>query len=169
MALAALVLIEAAVIGWLMMRPVAAGPTGSSGQLVVVSRPSSARVSIDGEERGMTPFSVDLPPKAYTVEVRVGRSEPRVYPVQIVAGVKTDLYFELQSVATVGGLDVRSDPAKARVTIDGQYRGTTPLIVRDLPPGDHQVEIEAGGRRVRQTVRVEPGITSQLVVPMGSQ
>ena len=76
-------------------------------------------------------------------------------------------YIELQNVALTGGLDVRSDPPGARVTIDSQGRGTTPVTVRDLPPGDHLVVLEAsGGRRVTQSVRIDAGITAQLVVPL---
>jgi hypothetical protein len=65
-----------------------------------------------------------------------------------------------------GGLSVRSDPPGARVTIDGQARGTTPVTLRELPPGEHEVVLEAGGRQVRQVVRIEPGVTAELVVPM---
>jgi hypothetical protein len=82
-------------------------------------------------------------------------------------GVQTGLYIELQSVATVGGLEVRTDPAKAQVTVGGQDRGLTPLVLRDLPPGEVEVVVRLGGRLVRQMVRIEPGITSQLVVPLG--
>jgi hypothetical protein len=81
--------------------------------------------------------------------------------------MQTSLYVELQSVATVGGLEVRTEPANARVTISGQNRGVTPLVLRDLPPGEMEVVVRLGSREVRQTVRIEPGITSQLVVPMG--
>jgi hypothetical protein len=82
-------------------------------------------------------------------------------------GIQTNLYVELQSVATVGGLEVRSEPAKARVTVGGQYRGETPLVLKDLPPGEVEVVVQAGNREVKQSVRIEPGITSQLVVPLG--
>ncbi|HEX8029472.1 MAG TPA: PEGA domain-containing protein, partial [Vicinamibacterales bacterium] len=82
------------------------------------------------------------------------------------AGTQTAQYIELQNVALTGGLDIRSDPAGARVVIDGQVRGTTPVTVRDLPPGDHQIVLEARGRKVTQTVRIDAGITAQLVVPL---
>ena len=123
-------------------------------------------MSIDGDERGVTPFSASVGAGAHIVEVRVGRAEPRVIPVEIKPGVQSNLYVELQSVATVGGVDVRSDPGRARVTIDGRYRGDTPLVLRDLAPGDHEVLLESGKQKVKQTVHVEPGITSQLVVPL---
>jgi hypothetical protein len=164
-ALAAVVLIQAGVIGWLATRSDAAPQTG--GALTIQSRPVAARVSIDGEERGVTPFEAEVSPGSHVVEVRVGRSEPRVIPVVIRPGVQTGLYVELQSVATVGGLEVRSEPARARVTVGGQYRGETPLVLQDLPPGEVDVVVQSKTREVRQTVRIEPGITSQLVVPLG--
>jgi len=143
----------------------APGSTGH-GELFIQSRPAAARVSIDGEERGLTPFTTALTPGAHILEIRVGRSEPRVLPVQIRAGVQNGIYVELQSVSTVGGLDVRTNPPNARVTVDGQFRGTSPVVLRDLPPGEHDVLIEGSGQQVRQSVRIEPGITSQLVVPL---
>jgi len=164
-ALAAVAVIEAVAIGWLLMHRSTSAP-GTNGELAIQSRPLAARVSIDGDERGVTPFSASVGAGAHIVEVRVGRAEPRVIPVEIKPGVQSNLYVELQSVATVGGVDVRSDPGHARVTIDGRYRGDTPLVLRDLAPGDHEVLLESGKQKVKQTVHVEPGITSQLVVPL---
>jgi hypothetical protein len=160
-----LALIEAAAIAWLLSGD---GPAIlGGGELVVQSRPVAARVAIDGEERGITPYTTELSPGSHVLEVRVGRSEPRVIPLMIRAGVQTSLYVELQSVATVGGLEVRTDPPKARVFISGQDRGVTPLVLDDLPPGEIEVVIRLGAREVRETVRIQPGITSQLVVPLG--
>jgi PEGA domain len=81
--------------------------------------------------------------------------------------VQTSQYVELQSVPTTGGLEVRSDPPRARVLVNGQARGSTPLVLSDLPPGDHEVVLDAGGgQQVKQFVRIEPGVTAQLVVPL---
>lgn len=166
LALALLVVVLSSLVAWLWTRD-AGGPRAGEGELVVQSRPVAARVSIDGEERGVTPLTLSLPSGAYVLEVQSGKSEPRVIPLTIQAGVQTAQYIELQNVALTGGLDVRSDPPGARVTIDGQSRGTTPVTVRDLAPGDHQVVLEAsGGRKVTQSVRIDAGITAQLVVPL---
>lgn len=166
LALILFVILQSGLVLWLWTRD--SGETrDGEGQLVVQSRPVAARVSIDGEERGVTPLTLSLPSGAYVLEVQSGKSEPRVIPLIIQAGVQTAQYIELQNVALTGGLDVRSDPPGARVTIDSQGRGTTPVTVRDLPPGDHLVVLEAsGGRRVTQSVRIDAGITSQLVVPL---
>ncbi len=161
-------LIEAGVIGWLVFGG-RAGAAGLDGGVVIQTRPVAARVLIDGEEKGITPLTTALAPGAHIVEVRVGRSEPRVIPVDVKPGVQNSLYLELQSVATVGGLDVRTEPVSAKVTVDGRARGNSPLVLRDLAPGDHEVLLEAGRQKIKQTVRIEPGMTSQLVVPMGSR
>lgn len=165
LALVVFAIVQSGVVLWLWNREPGA-PRAGEGELVVQSRPVAARVSIDGEERGVTPLTISLPSGAHVLEVQSGKSEPRVIPLTIRAGVQTAQYIELQNVAMTGGLDIRSDPPGARVTIDGQPRGSTPLTVRDLAPGDHQVVLEGGGRKVTQPVRIDAGITAQLVVPL---
>jgi hypothetical protein len=167
--LASVAVAEAGFIVWLFKSAPSSAAPPSRGQVIVQSRPAAARIAIDGEDRGVTPLTMDLAPGPHVLEVRVGRSEPRVLPVVIEQGVQREIYVELQSVATVGALDIRTEPATARVTLGGQFRGTTPLILRDLPPGEHIVLLEAGSRKITQTVRIEPGVTSQLVVPFGSR
>ena len=163
--LVGLVVLLLAIVGYQFTRGPAA-PLEGEGELVVTSRPASARVVVDGEERGVTPITVPLPSGAHVLEVQIGTSEPRVIPLTIRAGVQTSQYIELQGVPVAGGLDVRSEPSGARVSVDGRPRGSAPVSLRDLPPGDHEVVLEAGGRKVRQVVRIEAGVTAQLVVPM---
>jgi hypothetical protein len=165
LALIVFAIVQSGVVLWLWNRDPGA-PRKGEGELVVQSRPVAARVSIDGEERGVTPLTMTLPSGAHVLEVQSGKSEPRVIPLTIQAGVQTAQYIELQNVAMTGGLEIRSDPPGARVTIDGQSRGTTPVTIRDLAPGDHQIVLEGGGRKVTQAVRIDAGITAQLVVPL---
>lgn len=165
--LGAVVIVLLGVMGWLLTRDSGGGGMREGeGELVVQSRPEGAQVKIDGEVKGNTPLTVRLDSGAHVLEVQSGKSEPRVIPLMIQAGVQTSQYVELQGVAKTGALEIRSEPAGARVTIDGRPRGTTPVTVRDLSPGDHTVVLEAGGRKVQQAVRIEAGGTAQLVVPM---
>lgn len=158
-------LVEGALLIVLWSRTPAA-PLAAEGELVVHSRPAAARVVIDGQERGVTPLTLRLPPGPYVLQLSVGAAEPRVIPLTILAGVQTSQYIELLNVPTTGAIEVRSDPPGLRVFVDGRDRGVTPLTIRDLPPGEHEVTLERGTRRVRQIVRVEPGTTAQLVVPL---
>ncbi len=163
-ALVALAVAETAFLGWTLTRPTES--LGSDGELVVQSRPEGATVVIDDREQGVTPLTVRVSPGTHVLQVRAGSAEPRVIPLQIRAGVQTAQYVELQGVATTGVLEVRSEPAKARVTIDGRERGSTPLTLRDVAPGDYKVVLERAGWKSTQVVRVEPGGTAQLVVPI---
>lgn len=164
-AVVVLALVEAVMLMALWNRAPAPGMAGD-GELVVQSRPLAARVTVDGEERGVTPLTLRLPAGSHVLQVGVGGAEPRVIPLTIQPGVQTAQYVELLNVPTTGVLEVRSTPAGARVSVDGRDYGVTPLTIRDLPPGDREVVLERGSQRIVQRVSVEPGTTAQLVVPL---
>jgi hypothetical protein len=65
-----------------------------------------------------------------------------------------------------GRLRVQSDPPDARITVDGQPRGQTPAVLR-LPPGEHLVEVQAGGsaRSKNITVQAQADTTETFVLP----
>ncbi|MEO7156510.1 MAG: PEGA domain-containing protein, partial [Vicinamibacterales bacterium] len=165
MALGGIIVLLLAVVTWLWSRDPGV-PRAGEGELVVQSRPVGARVSVDGTERGLTPLTVRLPSGAHVLEVQIGKAEPRVIPLTIQANVQTAQYVELQGPTVTGSLELRSDPSGARVTVDGQPRGTTPATIRDLSAGDHVVIVEAGSRKVSKTVKIEAGTTAQLVIPI---
>lgn len=163
LALGAVIVLLLGLVGWLWTRDTGA-PRAGEGELVVQSRPPGARVSVDGTERGVTPVTLRLPSGAHVLQVQVGKSEPRVIPLTIQANVQTAQYVELQGVQATGTLEVRSEPSGARVLIDGQPRGTTPAVIRDLASGDHAVVLELGGRKATQAVTIDPGSTAQLLM-----
>jgi hypothetical protein len=153
------------IVSWQFTRPAPELGVGE-GELVITSSPEGAQVVIEGTQRGVTPLTVRLNAGAYVVEVKAGKSEPRVIPVQVKSGRSTAQYVELQGVTVTGGLEIRSEPSGARVVVDGQARGTTPMTIRDLPAGEHTVVLEAGSRKVQQSVRIEAGTTARVTVPM---
>lgn len=163
-ALFAVALVQTAVLGWLLTRP--AKDLGGDGELVVNSQPAGATVVVDDHEHGVTPLTMRIAPGTHVLQVRAGSAEPRVIPLSIRPGVQTAQYVEMQGVATTGILEVRSEPSRAKVTIDGRERGSTPLTLRDVAPGKYQVVLERAGWKSTQVVTVDPGATAQLVVPI---
>jgi hypothetical protein len=163
--LAAAVVLLIVVVGWLATRG-GGGIGAGEGQLVVTSRPEGAQVTIDGEVRGQTPLTVSLNAGAHVMEVQSGKSEPRVIPLTITAGVQTAQYVELQGVVATGSLEIASDPPGARITIDGQSRGTTPMTVSNLSAGDHTVVLELRSKKSTQVVRIQAGSAAKLSVPI---
>jgi hypothetical protein len=164
--LGAVVLVLLGVMGWLLTRGGDGGLNENVGELVVQSRPEGAQVKIDGEVKGVTPLTIRLDRGAHVLEVQSGTSEPRVIPLMIQGGVQTSQYVELRGSAATGILEIASQPAGARIIIDGQNRGTTPATIRDLTPGEHTVVLELRGRKVSQAVKIQAGTTAKLSVPI---
>jgi hypothetical protein len=144
-------------------RPSAAPAMGA---LVVHSNPNGVPVFVDGVDRGVTPARVTLAPGSHILELR-GRGVPRVIPLNVTSGAEVSQYLEFAEAPATGQLAVQSDPAGAKVLIDGVSRGVAPLTVTDLAPGDHQVELQVDGGSARHTVNVQAGGTASLVVPVG--
>jgi serine/threonine protein kinase len=146
---------------------VAPAPPVNEGTLNVTTNPPGARLFIDGVERGATPLTVALKSGPHSLEVR-GDGEPRLMPVTIAAGAQLSQYLDLpKAAAAVGQLLVRTEPAGARVTVDGVGRGAAPVTVAALAPGEHTVVVESDLGSVKQIVTVEAGNTASLTVPLG--
>ena len=146
----------------------APAPTPAEGTLNVTTNPAGAQLFVDGVERGVTPLTVSLKPGPHSLELRSGGA-PRLMPVTIVAGAQSSQYIELPATASTGGeLRVRTEPAGARVSVDGVARGVAPVTVADLPPGEHTVLLESDLGSIKQIVTIEAGNTASLMVPMAA-
>ena len=143
-----------------------AGP--SLGSLAVQSNPSGVPVFVDGVEHGKTPARISLSPGSHILELR-GRGVPRVIPITVTAGAEVSQYLEFAEAPVTGQLAIQSEPAGAKVLVDGTERGVAPVTIPDLAPGEHRVELQAAdGASAKHTVTVQAGGTASLVVPMGA-
>jgi len=143
------------------------GPGPSSGTLAVQSNPAGVQVFVDGVDRGQTPARLSVTPGAHILELR-GRGVPRVIPLNVTAGSEVSQYLEFANTPEVGSLRVESQPAGAKVLVDGADRGTAPLTVTDLLPGDHEVVLQTSLGSARHVVSVQAGGTASLVAPVSS-
>jgi hypothetical protein len=168
---AAAALLILATLGFTLLRPRSAAPSAATtGTLTVGTSPEGATVFVDGVNRGLTPLNVTLPAGEHVLEL-VSNGERRRLPVTLTAGGQVSHYFELPrtSPTGTGSLQVRTDPPRAIVTVDGQPFGRTPTVVTGLTPGPHQVLLETDSDRVSEQVVIEAGVTASLVVPMRRQ
>ena len=162
---ALLVLAAGGYLGFRYLLPSSAQAT--SGTLMIESQPAGLSVKIDGSPRGTTPVKTTLPAGQHQLEIEMG-GQPRVIPITITAGGQVSQYIEAPAAPATGRLQVTSEPAGAAVLVDGERKGTAPLLVSDLAVGRHRVELQADGTTRQQEVTIEPGGTSSLVVPMSS-
>ena len=138
----------------------------STGKIAVETNTPGVQVVIDGEVRGVTPIGLALEAGPHVMELRTAGSQ-RAIPLTIVAGAEIAQYIEMAKAdPTTGQLDVRTEPAGARITIDGVQRGTSPATVSDLSVGEHAVALEAEAGSARHVVTIEPGATASLVVQL---
>lgn len=140
-------------------------PLQTMGILKIDTNPQGALVFVDGVQRGQTPADVSLDPGQHTVEVQAD-GETRTLQVSIAAGATASQYLELPKTSVLGQLQVSTEPSGARVTVDGQPRGISPLILNDLTPGEHVVTLESDLGSVSQAVKIEAGLSASLVVPL---
>ncbi len=112
----------------------------------VSSRPAGAVISIDGEAVGETPATLELEAGERRVELTLaGHNAWRD-----TLSVRPDEPLALETVVLQqadGRVQLVSRPAGARVTVNGQYQGQTPLTVTLRPAREHEVVFALPGYR----------------------
>ena len=145
-------------------------PAKPEGALTVNSRPEGAQVTVDGILRGVTPLKLTLPVGDHTLELQNGAAT-RSIPFAVQAGVVVSQYIDLApaappAAAAVGRLEITSDPAGARVTVDGSARGVTPVTLSNVVPGNHAVSIFGEDSTVTRAVNVSAGSTASVMATL---
>ena len=140
--------------------------TPATGTVVVNTDPSGAAVVVDGQAHGTTPMTATLNVGPHTIEISQD-SVRRTLTVNVTANAQISQFVEMpKAAAGTGDLQVRTDPSGAKVSVDGQLRGMSPLTVPGLAPGSHTVVLENDLGSVHEDVTVQAGATASLVVPM---
>lgn len=159
--LALATVIVAALAGVAVYRRMAPAAADSAG-LRVESDPPGASVTIDGTRRGTTPLSATVPPGHHVIIVD-SSARRRTLAVDLAANTTTVHHVELPAAEVAGSLEVTTT-APGTVSVDGTDHGTTPAVIADLTPGDHDVVVTSLGRTYRRAVTVQAGARSSLVI-----
>jgi hypothetical protein len=145
----------------------------ATGMVTITSQPAGSPVTIDGTPRGVTPVSLALDPGAHRVDVGTGGGV-RTQVIDVVRGAESSLHIDLPAAAATetpasaptGGLQISTDPAGARVSVDGQAYGAAPILVRDLQPGAHNVTVTGPNGSMTRRVTVQEGAVSSLIISL---
>lgn len=127
-------------------------PGTNTSALQITTNPQ-ASVFLNEKHLGKTPyFSDQLKEGTYTVKIAAGEAS-YVEKIELKKGALTVVNRDLNNnmFAQSGevlwleqgtrDLFIASNPSEAEVVIDGQFKGLTPTIIRDLDVGDHKVKI----------------------------
>ncbi len=187
---AALFVLAAATVGWLLWQrtaPARSGPDAVPappplvsdaqavpvpilGSLRVTSEPGGARVTVNGEERGATPLDLEeLPLGVYEVGVELKGHEPQTRDVALTAGEPSAAVEVTLSrrQPTLGRVNFASTPPGAEVSVDGKVVGKAPVTDVRLRPGSHRVQMTLDGHaRWAGAVEVTAGRQVSLEAPL---
>jgi serine/threonine-protein kinase len=139
-------------------------------QTVVETEPTSATVTVDGVEAGLTPVGVTLSESEFH-EIKLRRDGFREKTVLVAADDRRErIHVVLEPVLLHAGFIVVDSPHPGRVFVDGQDTGEwTPTGELQLPPGRHTVElVDAVGVRRKASVKVTENDVTRLEVPAPS-
>ena len=115
-----------------------------SGVLKIGSSPAGAEVTVNGISRGPAPVTVTGIPKGrVALSVKKEGYRPFMREISVNAGDEQDIFAEL--VPLPGALAITTVPEGARVYVDGEFRGKSPVSVADLSPRQYRVKVELDG------------------------
>jgi formylglycine-generating enzyme required for sulfatase activity len=123
-------------------------------------------LKVGGEVVGRTPITAEVLSGSHSLEVLLEGYKPHVDRLRVVANEPLTLPTIVLQPAE-GNISVATDPAQATVTVDGVYRGTTPIDLDLAPNEDHEVEVSKAGHVSHvERVRVGSGESRQLAVTL---
>jgi len=137
--------------------------------VTIDSSPRGARVRIDGQEVGQTPVTTDVLEGAHQLDMRLGGHKPYSTSLNVLANQPYSMPVAML-VPADGWLTLTSEPSGATVSIDGEFKGQTPLEIELRPRVDHQISISKSGHdTTSDTIRLESGQTLEVHVSLDAR
>ncbi|NLD99577.1 MAG: PEGA domain-containing protein [Fibrobacter sp.] len=103
------------------------------------SEPSGATVIVDDSTRGISPVILQLEPGNHQIVLRKKGFYLKRAEFVVDSLSPEELVLTLQQP---GSLLIKSEPAGAEVLIDGQNQGVTPILQKQLKPGNYPIKIQ---------------------------
>ncbi len=115
-----------------------------SGVVDCTTEPAGATVLVNGVERGVTPIKLTNVPKGVaTILFRLAGYREESRELRLAPGDNQTLAVQLKGLPAK--LTVVSTPDQARVFVDDDYQGKTPVTVSALKAGTHKIRLELAG------------------------
>ncbi|MEQ8231528.1 MAG: PEGA domain-containing protein [Gammaproteobacteria bacterium] len=108
--------------------------------LTIASLPAGASVRVDGELHGQTPATLELLAGRRVIELVQPGYKTWRQTLAVIPGQPIRL-GEVVLAPADGELALASEPPGANVTVDGEFRGRTPLTLALAPGADHRVRL----------------------------
>lgn len=119
-------------------------PPVRPGSISVESSPAGADIYLDGNYRGRAPLTLSgLWPGEYTVSAEMAGYRTFTTTTSVSSDTHSSVFCPLTPMSTSGSLYILSTPADATVTLDGMYKGRTPLTINNVAAGAHILQLDS--------------------------
>jgi serine/threonine protein kinase len=126
-------------------------------KVTVTSTPEGASVTLDGDEKGETPLTLEkVRYGKHEIAIRKGGHDKVLKNIDIQSDKPVAVDAELKELP--GAIAVTSVPEGAKLKINGELKGETPFTVNGLKAGEYTVTLSKDGYLVREEkVKVKAG------------
>ena len=123
---------------------------------VNINTDPSADILINGQLKGHGKYTENLMPGFYTFEAKLDKHTSATERRTISSGQTIDL--SLSPNPRLGGLKVVTTPPLAKLKINGEDKGTTPITLQNMLIGEYEVEMTVEGLgSLKKTVTISEG------------
>lgn len=129
-------------------------PINTLGSILVTSIPTGASVYVDNDYKGVTPSRgnleiPDLYQGTYYLVVHYPGYEDFIQTVYVTGGETTDINCALSPTVTPapasGSLTIQSTPDSAGILLNNEYKGITPVTLKNINPGNYTLILQKQG------------------------
>jgi hypothetical protein len=117
--------------------------SSDASSVTVETSPADAKITVDGISKGPSPCNIDIQAGEHVLEVSLDGYQPFKQTFRIAAGRSETMKIDLKEL--MAELQVVSTPAGAKVYVDNQLKGETPLTISDVKPGALRLRVHAPG------------------------
>ena len=135
-------------------------------QISFNSTPPGAEIMVDGQVLGLTPYTAEVLEGEHELTLKLASHKAWQDDLLVVAG--RDMQIPSVALERADGLVfIRSQPSGANVTINGEFRGQTPVEVA-LPPGRaHELSLfRSGYNAASRSIETRPNEEQDITVPL---
>ena len=118
------------------------------GNADISSIPDGATIYFDENYVGVSPKIIsDIPTGIHAISLKLDGYYDWNSEIEIVKGktVSIKAQMETREIPYDGSINIQSTPSNAEVYIDGELKGYTPLIIRELGPSNYHITLKREG------------------------
>ncbi len=138
-------------------------PASTTGSISLSSSPSGASIFLDGNYVATTPMTIEsIEAGSHTITLKYSGYQNWSQNIYVVAGqtipISAALTLQPTPASTTGSISVSSSPSGASIFLNGNFKGTTPMTIKDVEAGSYSITLRLTGYQDwSQSISVKAG------------